>query len=980
MIVIPERQIESVSVTLKQNVSAAVKNTSGSIGNIYTQSGNKCEVTISDLYMDGLSWITLEDIASSRAGGASYLKNNALLPKCEKGQDPETTPCYALYNELDESSITGTSGDSVGFSRPWIIISLFYDIKDVGTTEFQTFFRVTKTTLQHGGMVPKVTIQGESAISVQFNQQFNSIFLEKDKSIIEELNEKVFKKQGYELQNVCGSSADERKLEKSYKINGLTPIQILKKHIGEGNVGEVYISEKAENAKTIQICERADYSCLSSRLFFLGKGLYEQYNISGAFAINPAELNSSRSSGQMSDGNVLPGEESIKPGNYRVSLKYPETKAKQIEEIEKADSGAFTNGEKQFQANDDYYTTTSADGWRGEAAGSKFNITKLVKQYPYEKAKNAKASLGGIVTRVSEDSGEVVIQSKFSIQLDSANNSSASKEYLVIQEFRNLKSVSVKEDTSKVLKYGETVGAIESDPNKETVTRFYIVPGQSNTATITIPRASVKQLISPTQRLSDKDKEGEAPTDGTSGKDVVGWVGSTGESSGPHVHAEIRASGGGSASTQTVVAADFDPYITIGGRKPSEWTTSSGHKNVPGGRAGHNGVDIAGANIEGQPIRIVNGTFTGRGSDSGYGNYVSIDIGGGKEVFLGHLLNATEGVIARERYIDTPGTRVSGTGLGGSPILDEKTSLSIKTKFKGVPKALFLEPGKTVLSFISDYDNWIKADKNESEVDPGVWIPEKYKNWIVNETTWKWEKGDLRMEINALRPYHYGLAWEGLIPNFDKYRESFPYKDYYDYIRSPSDLCYTNTNGENSCSKCGKASDFGVSGGAGPDGVSTAYAQGPCQYTGSKYQAKNGTINSLLNAAQTGLGINNKYGLAGILGNSGWESAGFNPTAVGPSGEVGLFQWNPAAGRLQSLQKFSTDNGLDYQTVDAQVQFFVYEVKNQGYSSVIPAMNGATSVEDGVAKFESIYEKAGVPALEGRNEIANEIYNNLTCS
>ena len=168
-------------------------------------------------------------------------------------------------------------------------------------------------------------------------------------------------------------------------------------------------------------------------------------------------------------------------------------------------------------------------------------------------------------------------------------------------------------------------------------------------------------------------------------------------------------------------------------------------------------------------------------------------------------------------------------------------------------------------------------------------------------------------------------------------------------------MCYINEEGKNSCTLCGRRSDFGFSEGtaAGPDGVSTAWAQGRCQYTGTRYQNKRNTVNSLLNAAQGGLGINNQYALAGILGNSGWESAGFNPEAKGPADEIGLFQWNPAAGRLDKLKTFSGSIGLNYLTVDAQVQFFVHEVKTE-FPSLPTQMNAVRTLEEGVAVFEDI--------------------------
>ena len=66
---------------------------------------------------------------------------------------------------------------------------------------------------------------------------------------------------------------------------------------------------------------------------------------------------------------------------------------------------------------------------------------------------------------------------------------------------------------------------------------------------------------------------------------------------------------------------------------------------------------------------------------------------------------------------------------------------------------------------------------------------------------------------------------------------------------------------------------------------------------------------------------------AAICGNLIKES-GMNPTIVsGFSGEnsFGIAQWNPAAGRKQQLVQWASDNKLDFNKLETQLQFLVYD-------------------------------------------------------
>ena len=251
VIVFPERQIDSVSVKLKQNVSGFETNTTGGVDKFYYNfKGNECTVTLNDPYLDGAAWPVLENIGEVLMGSSAYMNTGTLLPKCEKGQDPGKTPCYPFYDKIDNPNLINE-----GEGRGWIIISLYYEIEGVGiTSEFQTYFRATKITIDHGSKYPQVTIRGEYAFNADFNQTV-PVFFEKGKPVLKQLNDKIFSKAGYKIESICGEDEDEVS-DKSYKNTALSPGQLLQKYSKEKEFTEAYISAKAKDAKIIQICNK----------------------------------------------------------------------------------------------------------------------------------------------------------------------------------------------------------------------------------------------------------------------------------------------------------------------------------------------------------------------------------------------------------------------------------------------------------------------------------------------------------------------------------------------------------------------------------------------------------------------------------------------------------------------------------------------------------------------------------------------------
>jgi len=985
VIVFPERQIDSVSVKLKQNVTTFNTNTSGGLDDLlYSTKDNECTVTLNDPYLDGAAWPVLGNMAQVMSGFNAYQNAGTLLPKCEKGQDPDSTPCYPFYDTIDDPDLV-----NLAENRGWIIISLYYEIEGIGiTSEFQTYFKATKVTIDHGSKYPQVTMRGQYAFSTDFNQTI-PVFFEKGKPVLKQLNDKIFSKSGYKIESVCGEDEDEVS-EKSYKSTALSPGQLLQKYSGEKEFMDAYISAKAENAKVIQICNKTDYSCRASRVFYLGKGLYKQYSINAEYAINEFDITTSRpKTSDPENPEPLPGLAQVGEGEFKFSKNNNNAVTETIEKINAASSNAFTKFEGQFDEIGDYSTGNQAKVvFKGEAKGKKFTITKLEKNAAFGNAKEGMSYLGGKVTTVSKEEGRVVVKSTLTINLSAQNKE---QRYYIHQEYTSLSGIKVKEGDD--IEIGAKVGEVQTG-DKQTKTRYFIRPPQAESSVISITPATVRLTMSVTEPLKDKEQEDKAPDSSSGdneGKTLVGWVGYSGNvdppgKDGAHLHAEISTLTGVGFKNDIspkVTAADLDPYITIGGKKPSQWETGSPY----GPRNGklHEGVDIVGAGIIGQPIDITNPNIKVNdvGSKGGYGSYVVLDIGGGKGLLLAHLLPSPPQGADKADLIPAVANKVTSSPVssGGAAPLQDKFCFQLKTEFQGVPRALEIEPGKTVLSFVSDYDSWIEGGKDDTQVDPGVWVPDEYRNWFVNETEWKWEKGNLKVTVNALRrpDTTQNQTWEGLVPTFSEYLQDYEYADYYDYIRSPSDLCYKRKDGKLSCNECGKPSSARREPGQiGANDVKSEFPPGKFKYTCSKYNPTN--IQKVIDAASQ-LGINSAAGTAGILGNGLKESSVngvyLNPQALGAAGELGIFQWNGP--RKAALEQYAAKIGGDPKSINTQMSWFVYEVKNNKFGGAISGeemirqLNATNSANEATRIFEAAYERAGTPVLDDRQQFAREV-------
>ena len=361
------------------------------------------------------------------------------------------------------------------------------------------------------------------------------------------------------------------------------------------------------------------------------------------------------------------------------------------------------------------------------------------------------------------------------------------------------------------------------------------------------------------------------------------------------------------------------------------------------------------------------------GADCGYG--VAFEpSGGGTELLICHLQrDSLPATLSGSTGTFSNTGKAQGGGPGTAGVA--KDGVKLETEFKGVPKSLEILPGRTVLSFISNYDSWIENNKSNA-VDPGVWIPELYKNWMVTGTTFNWDNGDLKVKLDCNRKWNVSKdTFLNNIPSFAQYNSDGKYSDYYDYIRSSGDLCYTTAGGKNSCAEfCRKKeSSSGTGDGNGSPDITTSYPPGKFTYTCSKYNKAN--IQAIANAANS-MGITSKFAIAGIIGNALQETSGVDPTAVGDGGAaLGVFQWNGP--RKKALEAHAAEVGGSANSINTQMSWFVREVK-QSYSGMIGALNNSTSVNNATLIFEKTYERAQTPLMKNRYAYAQEIFNCLT--
>lgn len=982
LIVFDERQIQELNVKLKWQPNAAFASADRSTEASVATNGlgqSTCAVTISDPYLTGAAWPVLFDAAQLYTQANISAANNVLLPPCTKGQDPYIDKCF---NYVDTESDNTTDKGGI---FPFLLLSLWYEVKG---TSFGTdfYFRVNGFSVSHGTKYPSVTIRGAEVRSVLFNQSLVNIALDEGVDIDKALKD-LAESMGYSASFCANTNADPTKkriLPRSVRYTGITTDEAIKKVLNSVN-GNSHSMPTREYANKISMCSRGEIQQGCS-VFYLGRGLYEGYELTGQPELTTLAQNAEFAS-KVNNADPYVSE-AFKATSYFIGDVAPKKRKKAMEKVKKlAFPAQFGPIPKHIRGD---YTATGYV-WRGKGPdvineeATKINNGGSVLFGIAPNGTSAISFLSGEVTEASDKDGRVVIKTTFSFHVCEKEGSKKCFYRPILQESTGLSSVKVK--AKDKLTISQEIGT--STKEKPESVRFFIL-GHNGSPTTIDPQLvwdwafSSEELPKTENPASASGQpQSRAPSEQSNSGlgQIVGRVGSTGRSTGPHVHIQESTS---RTLSETQLRSLASKYVTVAGKSLTSYAQGQGF----GAGRNHGGIDYP-INA-GEPISVTGKIIsagTGVGG-SACGNGVAFQPPEGPELLICHLQDKSIPPNIAGLTTSSGGGK-NNPAIQGSPTAN---GLNVETSFKGVPRALRIIPGRTVLSFITNYDSWVEQGRSIT-TDPGVWIAGRFKNWFVNECNYQWRDGDLRVQIEGVS------AWgttQITVPTFDNYLKGLKdagdikiTSNYYDYIRSLGDLSWKTEDGKDSTEvNCPESQQLSAalsqgSNSTNPTDVNGSFPESGCK-TGDPN--KDAIINGLYSA-----GLKTKNALAGVLGNMTRESSlNFNvhngsspgtgcsstPSRVLGKTGYGLVQW--CGSRADELAaKYSCGRNC---SLTQQLSFLQYEF-GKDYKTMVSELNNAKSAGDAANIFMRKFERPGNPDGEepGRRKLGEEIVKQIKC-